>query len=49
VQLGLRQQDRSAELFLEDNGTGIDCEKALPQNAAVEEFGLAGRREDCKK
>jgi len=45
VQLSLRQQDQTVELIVEDNGSGFDLAKPLPQNAAGEGFGLAGMRE----
>jgi PAS domain S-box-containing protein len=45
VQLSLQQQGQSVELIVEDNGSGFDSEKPLPQNAAARGFGLAGMRE----
>ena len=45
VQLSLQQQGNTVKLEVEDNGSGFDSAKPLPQNAAGEGFGLAGMRE----
>jgi len=45
VQLSLQQQGHTVKLIVEDNGSGFDSEKSLPQNAAGRGLGLAGMRE----
>jgi len=45
VQLSLQQQDKTVTLIVEDNGSGFDSEKPLPQNASGRGFGLASMRE----
>ncbi|MDH3829969.1 MAG: PAS domain S-box protein, partial [Desulfobacterales bacterium] len=45
VQLSLQQQGNSVELIIEDNGSGFDSEKPLPQSATGRGFGLASMRE----
>jgi PAS domain S-box-containing protein len=45
VQLRLQKQGNTVKLIVEDNGSGFDSEKLLPQNAAGRGFGLAGMRE----
>jgi len=41
----LQQQDKTVTLIVEDNGSGFDSEKPLPQNATGQGFGLASMRE----
>jgi PAS domain S-box-containing protein len=45
VQLRLQQQGKTVTLIVEDNGSGFDSEKPLPQNATGRGFGLASMRE----
>jgi PAS domain S-box-containing protein len=45
VQLSLQQQGNTVKLIVEDNGSGFDSEKPLPQNATGRGFGLASMRE----
>jgi len=45
VQLSLQQQDKTVTLIVEDDGSGFDSEKPLPQNATGQGFGLASMRE----
>jgi PAS domain S-box-containing protein len=45
VQLSLQQEGKAVKLIVEDNGSGFDSEKPLPQNAAGQGFGLASMRE----
>jgi PAS domain S-box-containing protein len=45
VQLSLQQQGDTVKLIVEDNGSGFDSEKPLPQNATGQGFGLASIRE----
>ena len=45
VQLSLQQQGNTVKLIVEDNGSGFDSEKPLPQNATGQGFGLASMRE----
>jgi len=45
VQLILQQQGDTVKLIVEDNGSGFDSEKPLPQNASRRGFGLASMRE----
>ena len=45
VQLSLQQQDKTVKLIVEDNGSGFDSEKPLPQNASGQGLGLASMRE----
>jgi len=45
VQLSLQQQGETVKLIVEDNGSGFDSEKPLPQNVTGKGFGLASIRE----
>jgi PAS domain S-box-containing protein len=45
VQLSLQQQGETVKLIVEDNGSGFDSEKPLPQNVTGQGFGLASIRE----
>jgi PAS domain S-box-containing protein len=45
VQLSLQQQGKTVKLIVEDNGSGFDSEKPLPQSATGRGFGLASMRE----
>jgi PAS domain S-box-containing protein len=45
VQLSLQQKGNTVKLIVEDNGSGFDSEKPLPQNATGQGFGLASMRE----
>jgi PAS domain S-box-containing protein len=45
VQLSLQQQGNTVKLIVEDNGSGFDSEKPLPQNDTGQGFGLASMRE----
>jgi PAS domain S-box-containing protein len=45
VQLSLQQEGKTVKLIVEDNGSGFDPEKPLPQNATGRGFGLASMRE----
>jgi PAS domain S-box-containing protein len=45
VQLSLQQQGDTVKLIVEDNGSGFDSEKPLPQKATDQGFGLASIRE----
>jgi PAS domain S-box-containing protein len=45
VQLSLQQQGNTVTLIVEDNGSGFDSEKPLPQNDTGQGFGLASMRE----
>jgi len=45
VQLSLQQQGNTVELIIEDNGSGFDSEKPLPQSVSGRGFGLASMRE----
>ncbi len=45
VQLSLQQQGVTVKLIVEDNGSGFDSEKPLPQNDTGQGFGLASMRE----
>ena len=45
VQLSLQQQGDTVKLIVEDNGSGFDSEKPLPQNDTGQGFGLASMRE----
>ena len=45
VQLSLQQKGNTVKLIVEDNGSGFDFEKPLPQNATGQGFGLASMRE----
>jgi signal transduction histidine kinase len=45
VQLSLQQQGNTVKLIVEDNGSGFDSEKPLPQNGTGQGFGLASMRE----
>jgi PAS domain S-box-containing protein len=45
VQLSLQQQGDTVKLIVEDNGSGFDSEKPLPQIATGRGFGLASMRE----
>jgi PAS domain S-box-containing protein len=45
VQLSLQQQGNTVELIIEDNGSGFDSEKPLPQSVTGRGFGLASMRE----
>jgi PAS domain S-box-containing protein len=45
VQLSLQQEGKTVKLIVEDNGSGFDSEKPLPQKATGQGFGLASMRE----
>jgi len=45
VQLSLQQQGNTVELIIEDNGSGFDSDKPLPQSVTGRGFGLASMRE----
>jgi len=45
VQLCLQQQGNTVELIIEDNGSGFDSDKPLPQSVTGRGFGLASMRE----
>jgi PAS domain S-box-containing protein len=45
VQVRLQQQGNTVKLIIEDNGSGFDSEKPLPQKASGRGFGLASMRE----
>ena len=45
VQLSLQQKGNTVKLIVEDNGSGFDSEKPLPQKTTGQGFGLASMRE----